>query len=1044
MTECEKSQASEYIWQTTPPSLPAVPRFQSTMRESMCVRHVALGNRKSLLRGISAGGLCLVWALFGQMVQLMAQSTNQNAALAATDFETHVAPLLTKRCVECHQGANPSGGLLLTSRAGLVQGGDSGAAVDPQNPAASYLLERIMSGEMPPEIQGRSQALPDLEIKLIRQWIEGGVKWPADRKLDYFERTNDVRGGRDWWSLQPVVRPPVPLLKDKPQPDNPIDAFIRAALDEQGITPAPRADRRTLIRRLYYDLIGLPPSEAVISAFENDKDPEAWENLVDRLLQMPHYGERWARYWLDLARYADTSGYERDQEKPFAWKYRDWVVQAFNSDMPYNQFIIEQLAGDEIENRSEQSVIATGFLRLGTWNDEPNDRLDYQYERLEDLVHTTSSAFFGLTVKCARCHSHKFDAITQEDYYRMASAFWAGPLLTDGKQLGGPTAELLGFEEVLGWTDTGPKPKPLHLLKNGERDQPLDEVIPASLSSIPSLQRTFDSAPEGANTSHRRRQLAEWIADPKHPLTSRVLVNRLWQHHFGKAIVRTPNNFGFLADPPTHRDLLDWLAAEFDAGGRRMKAIHRLILTSQTWQQGTLHPRSSDLEKHDSTNRLWWRAERRRLDAETLRDALLAVTGEIDLKVGGVGFKATINPEALEGLSRKSTAWQASPAELQNRRSLYMYLKRGLLPPMMTTFDLSEPTLSCGQRDVTIVPTQALTLLNNRFVHDRSEHLAAVIRESAVGVAEQVRLAWNSVLQREPNAVELQRSIEHLAMQARAFSEPVGDPPSDENRELILQRTAAALVLRLMAANAVTSDGERHLVESVPDLSGHEHHATQAVSAARPTLVSDGIGGKPALHFEGTGQFMKLAGQVVSEQYCTMIGVVCDGNRSGHRTLLSNWNGRAGNSTSSLFLGLTAERTVRFSDAFGSAGEVSDRTKPFLLTAVNGSESATVFQNGRLLKSANQLLPRRLDTPWVMGQQGNINGEFWTGNVAEIRVYNRALSNLELRLVEKQLADQYGITLSTGEPPQPADNQTLALASLCHVLMNSNEFLFID
>ena len=377
------------------------------MRGSTCVGHVAQGNPKSFLKGISAGGLCLVWALFGQTVQLMAQSTEQNAVLAAADFETHVAPLLIKRCVECHQGANPSGGLLLTSRARLVQGGESGAAVDQQNPAASYLLERITSGEMPPEIQDRSQALPDDEIKLIRRWIEGGAKWPEDRTLDYFERTNDVRAGRDWWSLQPLVRPPVPLLKDKPQPDNPIDAFIRAALDEQGIAPAPRADRRTLIRRLHYDLIGLPPSEAVISAFENDKDPEAWENLVDRLLQMPQYGERWARYWLDLARYADTSGYERDQEKPFAWKYRDWVVQAFNSDMPYNQFIIEQLAGDEIENRSEQSVIGTGFLRLGTWNDEPNDRLDYQYERLEDLVHTTSSAFFALTVKCARCHSHK-------------------------------------------------------------------------------------------------------------------------------------------------------------------------------------------------------------------------------------------------------------------------------------------------------------------------------------------------------------------------------------------------------------------------------------------------------------------------------------------------------------------------------------------------------------------------------------------------------------------------------------------------------------
>ncbi|MGI9445485.1 MAG: DUF1553 domain-containing protein, partial [Rubripirellula sp.] len=749
-------------------------------------------------------------------------------------------------------------------------------------------------------------------------------------------------------------------------------------------------------------------------------------------------------YWLDLARYADTSGYERDQEKPFAWKYRDWVVQAFNSDMPYDQFIIEQIAGDEIANRTEQSVIATGFLRLGTWNDEPNDRLDYQYERLEDLVHTTSSAFFGLTVKCARCHSHKFDPITQTDYYRMASAFWAGPLLTGGKQLGGPTAEQIGFDDVLAWTDTSPNPKPLHRLKNGERDQPLEEVIPGSLSFIPSMEHSFDAPPVDATTSHRRRQLAKWIASPEHPLTSRVLVNRMWQHHFGQAIVRTPNNFGFLADPPTHPKLLDWLASEFDRGGRRMKSIHRLILNSQTWQQGVFHPRSSELEKLDSTNRLWWHAERQRLDAEALRDSLLAVSGELDLKQGGVGFKATVSPDALEGLSRKSTAWQAAPAELQNRRSLYMYLKRGLLPPMMTTFDLSEPTLSCGQRNVTIVPTQALALLNNRFVHDRSEQLATVIRKSTSGIREQVKMAWRSVLKRQPTELELQRSIEHVATQDRIFSEPDHDGALQEDLEVILSRTADSLVLNLNAENAVTADGKQFAVESVSDLSGQGHHATQSQPDAQPTLVADGIGGKPALQFDGGGQFMNLAGPILAEPLCTIVCVVRDDHGAGHRTLFSNWSGRDGNSTSSLFLGLTAENTVRFSDAFGSAGEVYDRTKPFILSAVNGQNSASVFQNGQLLKSANQLSKRRLDTPWVIGQQGNINGEFWKGSVAEIRVYERALTDRERRSVETYLAEHYSILMNSEKPAPKRDRQTLALASLCHVLMNSNEFLFID
>ena len=984
-------------------------------------------------------GFCFIGCLFGVSVSANAQDQYETI-----DFESQIAPLLIKRCVECHQGENPSGGLMLTHRKGFVIGGDSGVAVDFQHPAASHLLERITSGEMPPEKQGRSQKLTDSEIELFRRWFDEGASWPNRRVLDYFERTNDVRAGRDWWSLQPVVRPFVPALMGASQPNNPIDAFIGAALAEHDVKPAPRADRRTLIRRLYYDVIGLPPSESAITVFENDQAPDAWAKLVDRVLEMPQYGERWARYWLDLARYADTSGYERDQEKPFAWKYRDWVVQAFNSDMPYDQFIIEQIAGDEIANRTEQSVIATGFLRLGTWNDEPNDRLDYQYERLEDLVHTTSSAFFGLTVKCARCHSHKFDPITQTDYYRMASAFWAGPLLTGGKQLGGPTAEQIGFDDVLAWTDTSPNPKPLHRLKNGERDQPLEEVIPGSLSFIPSMEHSFDAPPVDATTSHRRRQLAKWIASPEHPLTSRVLVNRMWQHHFGQAIVRTPNNFGFLADPPTHPKLLDWLASEFDAGGRRMKSIHRLILNSQTWQQGVFHPRSSELEKLDSTNRLWWHAERQRLDAEALRDSLLAVSGELDLKQGGVGFKATVSPDALEGLSRKSTAWQAAPSELQNRRSLYMYLKRGLLPPMMTTFDLSEPTLSCGQRNVTIVPTQALALLNNRFVHDRSEQLATVIRKSTAGIREQVKMAWRSVLKRQPTELELQRSIEHVATQDRIFSEPNHDGVLQEDLEDILSRTADSLVLNLNAENAVTANGKQFVVESVSDLSGQGHHATQSQPDAQPTLVADGIGGKPALQFDGGGQFMNLAEPILAEPLCTIVCVVRDDHGSGHRTLFSNWSGRDGNSTSSLFLGLTAENTVRFSDAFGAAGEVSDRTKPFILSAVNGQNSASVFQNGQLLKSANQLSSRRLDTPWVIGQQGNIDGEFWKGSVAEIRVYERALTDRERRSVETQLAEHYSILMNSEKPAPQMDRQTLALASLCHVLMNSNEFLFID
>ncbi|MEZ6152064.1 MAG: PSD1 and planctomycete cytochrome C domain-containing protein [Pirellulaceae bacterium] len=692
------------------------------------------------------------------------------AAEPTVDFEADIAPILIRRCVECHQANNVSGGLLLTSHAGLLAGGDSGAVVDIASPSESYLLERVASGEMPPPEKGHSRQLPRAEIALLERWLVAGIQWPEDRELDWLERTTDLRAGRDWWSLQPVSKTAPPVLVKLPQPENPIDAFILARLEQHDLVPARQADRSVLLRRLTYDLVGLPPTPTQIADFVQDRSPDAWEKVIDQLLASPQYGERWGRFWLDLARYADTSGYERDQEKPFAWKYRDWVIKAFNDDMPYQQFVIEQLAGDEIENPNEQSVIATGFLRLGTWNDEPNDQEDYQYERLEDLVHTTTTAFLGLTVKCARCHTHKFDPIEHEDYYRVASAFWPGPILArDRAWLGGPSPQEIGMENVLAWTDITTAPSDLHLLKNGDRAQPQQTVEPASLSCVPAMYRAFDPPSAGAKTSGRRLQLAQWIADAKNPLTWRVVVNRIWQHHFGEAIVRTPDNFGFLADPPTHPELLDWLAADFVSHGS-FKRLHKLILMSQTWQQSSLHPAQDTYALIDSANRLWWRAERRRLDAEALRDSMLAVTGELDLFLGGECFRPTLAPEALEGLSMKSAAYEASPIDEQNRRSIYGYLQRSLLPPLLTAFDLCDATGPTGQRAVTLVPTQSLTLLNNQFVHDRSQKLSETILAEAIEPVEQVQRAWLATIRREPSPSELDASIQHLTVQRAAFT----------------------------------------------------------------------------------------------------------------------------------------------------------------------------------------------------------------------------------------------------------------------------------
>jgi hypothetical protein len=468
------------------------------------------------------------------------------------------------------------------------------------------------------------------------------------------------------------------------------------------------------------------------------------------------------------------------------WKYRDWVVAALNSDMPYDRFIVEQLAGDELPDRSEQSVIATAFLRLGTWNDEPNDPDEYKYERLEDMVHATGTAFLALTVKCARCHDHKFDPIPQVDYYRMASAFWAGYIEPREREwLGGPNRDELGFG-VFGWTDRGRDVPPLHLLKSGDPKHPQDVVEPAQLSLIPALAAPVAPPPDGAATTQRRLQLAKWIADPGHPLTARVLVNRLWQHHFGQGLVASTDNFGFTGDRPSHPELLDWLADEFvhpsvitssnetaaDLAGKAwtIKRMHKVLVMSSTYRQSSGHSRYDEYAQVDSGNRDWWHAPRRRLDADSLRDSLLVASGQIDLTLGGPSFRPTVSSEALEGLSRKDNAWKASPPEEQNRRSLYIYLQRSLLPPLMTTFDQSDTTLPCSQRDVTTVAPQALALLNNDFVHAQSAALAQrVAKEAGPGDDERIEAAWRQALGRVPTETERAAARRHLEAQAQRW-----------------------------------------------------------------------------------------------------------------------------------------------------------------------------------------------------------------------------------------------------------------------------------
>lgn len=553
------------------------------------------------------------------------------------------------------------------------------------------------------------------------------------------------------WSLQPVVRAGLPAVKDVAWPQTPIDHFILAGLEAKNWRPAAPVARARLVRRVYFDLWGLPPSPEEVRAFVADTRSDAYERLIDHLLASPHYGERWARYWLDVVRFAETNGYERDALKPNAWQYRDWVIRALNEDMPYDRFVLEQLAGDEIADADEASRVATGFLRVGTFDDEPNDPLKYKYEQLDDLMHATSTAFLAVTLKCARCHDHKFDPIPQTDYYAVLNFF-----------IGGKAAE----GPLLAYTDAGPQSPAVQLLQGGDPTKAAQSVAPGYLSMLRMVAHTIEPPAPEAKTTGRRTQLAHWITDPRNPLTARVIVNRLWQHHFGEGLVRTPDNFGSLGSPPTYPELLDYLASELVDGGWRLKRLHKMIMLSSTYQMDSTHPREAEYSQVDFANELCWRAARRRLESEPLRDAMLAASGQLNPKAGGPSFFPPATKESLEGLSKKGAEWGTSPPEEQRRRSIYMMTKRSLLLPLMTTFDFADTTQPCSQRNVSIVAPQALALLNNDFVHGQSTALAErVIAQAGPDPAAQIEAAWWLALSRSPSESERTAATAHLATQ---------------------------------------------------------------------------------------------------------------------------------------------------------------------------------------------------------------------------------------------------------------------------------------
>ncbi len=555
----------------------------------------------------------------------------------------------------------------------------------------------------------------------------------------------------DHWAFQPLKKAPLPAVHDSRWMRSPIDRFILARLEREHLPPSPEADRPTLIRRLSLDLTGLPPTTSETDAFRADPAPGAYERLVDRLLASPHFGERWGRHWLDLARYADSSGYQVDRERPWAWVYRDWVIDSFNRDQPFDQFTIEQLAGDLLPSPTPDQLIATGFHRLTLSNHEDGiDPAEFVAKAKVDRVATTGLVWLGLTLGCAECHSHKYDPISQREFYQTYAFFNA----TEERDLPLPDGRTA---YTLARLTNAPKTF-VHV--RGDYQRHGDEVQPAFLQVVSTRVRP----PEPEVTSPTRLDLARWLVAPENPLTARVAVNHLWLHLFGRGLVATTEDFGVRGEPPTHPKLLDWLAGEFQRSGWSRKQLIRLIVTSSAYRQSS-HVRP-ELLARDPDNRLLARQGRFRLESEVLRDEALTVSGLLNPRIGGKSFRPHL-PDDVKWLSTAGAwSWTDDTGPDLQRRSLYIYAQRTVAHPLLPTFDQADSSQTCTRRERSDNPLQALTLLNNETFTACARALATRI---AAEPADQIRYALRTCLGREPEREELKR-LNELTAKTRAVA----------------------------------------------------------------------------------------------------------------------------------------------------------------------------------------------------------------------------------------------------------------------------------
>ncbi len=1080
-------------------------------------------------------------------------------------FEAHVRPLLAEKCWSCHGEKESKGGLRLDSKSAILTGGDSGAAAVERKAAESMLIEavRYESLEMPPD-----EKLSNEQIEILVRWVELGMPWPGSEDAPAVREPKERFSEEDkaWWAIQPLKKPSVPditttLDKDaKFQSDkaawqkNPIDAFIYQSMANAKLNPAQEANRVSLIRRLYYDLIGIPPTIDQVRKFVEDQSPDAYESVVEDLLASPRYGERWARHWLDLVRYADSDGYRIDHYRPNAWRYRDYVIDAFNSDKPYDRFVQEQLAGDELFPNDPQAQIATGFMRHWIYEYNNRDAKTQWQTILNDITDTTSDVFLGLGLQCAKCHDHKFDPLLQRDYFRL-QAFFATVISTqtvvadrlaqeayarqlaeweadtvelrsqiaeiekglieagtkdgiskfppdiqaillkeesertpyerqiheiayrqivyeheriDSKVKGETKEKLIALRKELS-EKSNKKPKPLAVAMTVADVGPVapDVFIPkrAKKPVLPGFPTLIDSSDaeipviENLPTTGRRSALARWLTRPDNPLSTRVIVNRVWQYHFGRGLASNASDFGKLGGQPTHPELLDWLATTFVEEGWSFKNLHRRIVTSSTYRQSTKHPLFVEYQTIDPNNQFYWRGDTRRLEAEQIRDSIMIAAGILR-------HADEVSVPSEEGQSSTKHRIEGGEGVLPDvpRRSIYTRVMRNARDPLLDVFDLPQFFSSDSSRNTTTTPVQALLLFNSSEMLRFAGLMTESIWKEKTSTDDRIKAAFEIAYSRAATESELLKCNTFLDQQAARLRE------SED-------------------ANTLASIPQRKLGK-IPYRDGQAVYVSQEKESP-PLFVkaNDSFSNSPwsvetyfqirSVHDGGTVRSLVSKWSGVSKQPGWSFGVTGKGSRRKPQTLVMVLWGQRQDGT----IGEAAVFSDQLVDLnkpyFGAAAvELATKTSPGTVTFYlkDLSNDDDPLQIARV--EHNIVTGLENDLPITIGGCGPKGKAIFDGLIDDLRISRTVVPESRLLLTSEIVTkDTIGYWRFESEPgvmqdSSPSANQLLdelsiepteftrktgkdskmvkhppeytAFIDLCHAMMNSNEFLYVD